>query len=56
MAEWLEENEVILRLGVLDTPLSEQGVAHLWTAEKASWYEPSVDLPCIAEGRQRMPR
>lgn len=53
MAEWESESEVILRLGTLDTDPGARPVAHLWTEQKAPWYEIDADLPEIPRGRPR---
>ena len=52
-AGWQDEDELILRLGCLDTDPGSMAVAHVWTAEKASWFEIADDLPRVPEGRTR---
>jgi hypothetical protein len=55
MAEWESEPEVILRLGTLDSDPGSKPVAHIWTEEKAPWYELGAELPAIPRGRSREP-
>ena len=45
-AAWEHEDEIILRLGCLDTDPQCQAVAHVWTSDKAPWYDITDDLPC----------
>jgi hypothetical protein len=52
-AGWEDEDELILRLGCLDTDPDSMAKAHVWTADKASWFEIADDLPQVPEGRQR---
>jgi hypothetical protein len=55
MAEWESEPEVILRLGTLDSDPGSRPVAHIWTEQKASWYELGAELPAIPRGPNREP-
>jgi hypothetical protein len=50
MAEWVGQPMVILRLGCLDTVIDERPVAHIWTSQKASWFEIADGLPQLPEG------
>ena len=50
MAEWESEPEVILRLGTLDSDPGARPVAHIWTEQKACWYELDAKLPALARG------
>jgi hypothetical protein len=52
-AGWVHEDELILRLGSLDTDPQSQAVAHIWTSDKAPWYDIADGLPCVPEGRPR---
>jgi hypothetical protein len=53
MAEWQSEDEVILRLGTLDSDPGARPVAHIWTEQKAPWYDLEAALPAIPQGRPR---
>lgn len=53
MAARDHEDQVILRLGCLDTDPQSQAVAHVWTSDKAPWYDISDGLPCVPKGRPR---
>ena len=50
MAEWVGQPTVILRLGCLDTEIEERPRGHIWTSQKASWFEIGDDLPQLPEG------
>jgi hypothetical protein len=50
MAEWVARPNVILRLGCLDSEIDERPVIHIWTSEKASWFDITDDLPQLPEG------
>jgi hypothetical protein len=50
MAERLGQPVVLLRLGCLDTPVSERPQVHIWRSDAASWYDPKVPVPEKAEG------
>ena len=52
-AAWQHEDEIILRLGCLDTDPQSQAVAHVWTSDKAPWFDISDELPQVPEGRKR---
>lgn len=53
MAEWVDQATVILRLGCLDTPIEERPVVHIWTSQKAPWFEIDAALPQLPEGPGR---
>jgi hypothetical protein len=52
-ARWDDEDELILRLGCLDTDPGNMAVAHVWTADKAAWFEIGDNLPQVPKGRTR---
>jgi hypothetical protein len=52
-AAWEDEDEIILRLGCLDTDPETKAVAHVWTSDEAPWYDITDDLPQVPRGRQR---
>ena len=40
----------LLRVGSIDTELSEKPKVHIWRSEGASWYDPKNQLPELPEG------
>lgn len=40
----------LLRMGCLDTPITQKAGAHIWRSDGASWYDPSDRIPEFAEG------
>ena len=40
----------MLRLGCLDSPVTVDRQWHIWRSDGASWYDPSVAHPELAEG------
>lgn len=50
IAEWESEDEVILRIGSLDSDPIAWPVAHIWTELKAPWYELDTKLPALSKG------
>jgi hypothetical protein len=55
MAERTAQRVVLLRLGCLDTPVSEPVTTplpqvHIWRSDAAPWYDPKVTVPEKAEG------
>ena len=50
MAEWVDKPTVILRLGCLDTEIEERPIVHIWTSQKAPWFEITDELPQFPEG------
>jgi len=53
VAAWDHEDEVILRAGALDVDPGVRPAVHIWTSEKAPWYEIEGDLPRLPEGVRR---
>jgi hypothetical protein len=49
------KDTVLLRMGCLDTPIAERPEVHIWRSDAANWYDPKVELPEWAEGRQPKP-
>lgn len=41
---------ILLRLGCLDTPAQGQPKGHIWRSDGASWYDPELSLPQMANG------
>lgn len=50
VAERLDQPNVLLRLGCLDTEIQETPKAHIWRSDGASWYDPNEDIPELPEG------
>ena len=50
MAERGGQPTVILRLGCLDTPITDTPKVHIWRSHGASWYDPKTQLPELPEG------
>lgn len=53
MAERAEAATVLLRLGCLDTPITDMPKAHIWRSDAAAWYDPKHALPEHQEGFPR---
>jgi hypothetical protein len=41
---------VLLRLGCLDTPITDKPRAHIWRSDGASWYDPKDEVREYSEG------
>jgi hypothetical protein len=50
VAERIDQPNVLLRLGCLDTAISEKALAHIWRSDGASWFDPKDDTAEFAEG------
>jgi len=50
IAERLERDSVMLRLGCLDTPASGGRQWHIWRSDGASWYDPHAEFDEAPEG------
>lgn len=50
VAERKGQPNVMLRLGCLDTPITDRPKAHIWRSDAASWYDPKDLLPELPEG------
>jgi len=53
VAAWDAEDEIIIRVGSLDTDPGSKPVVHIWTDLKAPWYDLDARLPSIPRGRDR---
>jgi hypothetical protein len=42
--------KVLLRLGCLDTPITDKPKLHIWRSEGASWFDPKDQVPEWPEG------
>lgn len=50
VAERAKQPQVILRLGCLDTPVTDRPRVHIWRSESASWFDPKDQLPERSNG------
>jgi hypothetical protein len=50
LAERVNQPNVLLRLGCLDTPISDKANAHIWRSDGASWYDPRDNTPEFTAG------
>lgn len=50
MAEWLEQDTVILRLGVLDDDPEERPEVHIWVSHDVPWMEYRPRIRQLTEG------
>ena len=41
---------VLIRVGSIDTELEDRPKVHFWCSDGASWYDPTEELPILAEG------
>jgi hypothetical protein len=49
MAEWVDQDQIILRVASLDAP-PDRSVVHIWTSHKAAFFEFEDGLPRLPEG------
>ena len=50
IAERREANMVLLRMGCVDTQITQRPDAHIWRSDGAPWYDPDDDVRQLAEG------
>ena len=50
VAERAGTGNILLRMGCLDTPITDRPVAHIWRSDAASWFDPKDQLPEWPEG------
>jgi hypothetical protein len=50
LAERINQPNVLLRMGCIDTPFSNRARAHIWRSDAAAWFDPSDDTPEYEEG------
>ena len=50
MAEWHDKDQVILRVGSLDTPLDQKPVVHIWMSHANPMLEAPDGIPKLPEG------
>jgi hypothetical protein len=41
---------ILLRMGCLDTPITERPKMHIWRSDAAPWFDPKNQLPEWQEG------
>ncbi|HWX61512.1 GFA family protein [Bradyrhizobium sp.] len=44
------KDTVLLRMGCLDTAITERPTVHIWRSDAAVWYDPKTELPEWPEG------
>jgi hypothetical protein len=44
------QREMTLRLGCLDTPITDRAKCHIWRSDAAPWYDPKDSIPELPEG------
>jgi len=50
MAEWKDQDQVIVRIGSLDTTLEEKPVVHIWMSHASPMIEAPLGIPTYPEG------
>jgi hypothetical protein len=50
LAERVGKPIVMLRLGCLDTAITDRPKAHIWRSDAATWFDPADQLPELPEG------
>jgi hypothetical protein len=50
MAEWKDQDQVILRVGSLDTVLDQKPVLHIWMSHANPMLEAPPGIPELPEG------
>ena len=53
IADRVAQPVILLRMGCLDTPITDKARAHIWRSEGASWYDPKDQVPELPEGAGR---
>lgn len=49
VAERVAQPTVLLRLGCLDTPITDRPKAHIWRSDAAPWFDPKDQIAEFAE-------
>ncbi|MFZ2007864.1 MAG: GFA family protein [Stellaceae bacterium] len=49
VAERAARPDVLLRLGCLDTPITDKPECHIWRSDGATWFDPTDQLPEFPE-------
>jgi hypothetical protein len=50
MAHWHDQDQLILRVASIDSPLPSRPVVHIWTSHKAAFFDFDDGLPQWPEG------
>jgi hypothetical protein len=50
VAEREGQRTILLRLGCLDTSITDRPKCHIWRSDGASWYDPKDELPEMPKG------
>ncbi len=50
MAEWIDQDEVILRIGVVDEGLEGDVAVNIWTSHSPAYAKSSATAPSFPEG------
>ena len=50
VAERAGTGTILLRMGCLDTPITQRPKVHIWRSDGASWFDPKDQLPEWQEG------
>ena len=50
IAERLEADLVLLRMGCMDTEITDRPDAHIWRSDGAPWYDPDHEIRQLPEG------
>jgi hypothetical protein len=49
-AERVNQPNVLLRMGCVDTQIAGRAKAHIWRSDAATWFDPNDQTPEYAEG------
>ncbi|MEZ5653737.1 MAG: hypothetical protein R3E87_24660 [Burkholderiaceae bacterium] len=52
MAEWRDQDQVILRVATLDDDPQARPVSHIWTAHDVDWLHHGPDLTATRNGHE----
>jgi hypothetical protein len=50
VAERVAQSTVLLRLGCLDTPITDRPKAHIWRSDAAPWFDPKEHIAEMPRG------
>ena len=45
----------MLRLGCLETPVTQRSLGHIWRSDGANWFDPTAILPEYPEAHPAIP-
>lgn len=55
LAEWVNQDQIILRVATLDDDPGVRPVVHIWTSHDAPWLIDDGDVPRLPEGISKSP-